>query len=109
MLDDVDVYSPVTDTWSTAPADMPTARAAMYGAAARGGTVYVVGGWAPVPGQLTTNEAYKVASDVWSTKAAMSSPRAEMGVVSHGGRIYTLGGGIFGVSSALNLSFKPNP
>jgi hypothetical protein len=32
-----------------------------------------------------------------------------MGIVSQGGRIYTVGGGIFGVSSDLNLSFKPNP
>lgn len=109
VLDDVDVYDPVTDSWSTAPADMPTARASMYGAAARGNTIYVVGGWTPVLGQLATNEAYKVSADTWSAEAAMPSPRAEMGVVSHGGRIYTVGGGIFGVSSALNLSFKPNP
>lgn len=109
VLDDVDVYNPVTDTWSTAPADMPTARAAMYGAAAKGGTIYVVGGWTPLTGQLATNEAYKVASDTWSTALAMPSPRAEMGVVSHGGRVYTVGGGIFGSSSDLNLSFKPNP
>jgi len=109
ILDDVDVYDPVTDSWSTAPADMPTARASMYGAAAKGNTIYVVGGWTPVLGQLATNEAYKVSADTWSAEAAMPSPRAEMGVVSHGGRIYTVGGGIFGVSSALNLSFKPNP
>ncbi len=109
VLADVDVYNPTTDTWSTAPADMITARASMYGAAAKGGTIYVVGGWTPVLGQVATNEAYKVASDTWSTALAMPSPRAEMGVVSHGGRIYTVGGGIFGASSDLNLSFKPNP
>lgn len=108
VVDDVDVYDPTTDTWSTAPADLPTARAAFYGAAARGGSVYVIGGWNGAA-QVATNEAYKVASDTWSTELSMPSPRAEMGVVSHGGRIYTVGGGIFGVSSNLNLSFKPNP
>ena len=96
VLADVDVYNPRTNTWSTAPADMPTARAAMYGAAKKGGTVYVVGGWAPASGQLTTNEAYKIASDTWSASLAMPSARAEMGVVGHGGRIFTVGGGIFG-------------
>ncbi|MCI0633405.1 MAG: hypothetical protein L0206_05725 [Actinobacteria bacterium] len=109
-LDDVDVYDPTTDTWSTAPADLPTARASMYGAAAMGNTIYVIGGFVPPAGaQLTTNEAYKVASDSWTTELPLPSPRAEMGVVSHGGRIYTVGGGIFGVSSNLNLSFKPTP
>lgn len=105
---DVDVYDPVTDTWSTAPLNMPTARASMYGAAAKGGTIYVIGGWNG-SGQLTTNEAYDVAADAWSTELAMPSPRAEMGVVFHGGRIYTVGGGLTGNSSNLNLSFKPTP
>ena len=108
FLGDVDVYNPVTNTWSTAPLDMPTARASMYGAAAKGNTVYVIGGW-NASGQLVTNEAYKIASDTWSTELAMPSPRAEMGVVFHGGRIFTVGGGLTGNSSALNLSFKPKP
>src|SRR6266508_1232748 len=30
FLSDVDVYNPRTDTWSTAPTDLPTARAGMY-------------------------------------------------------------------------------
>ena len=85
VLDEVDVYDPVTDTWSTEPADMPTARAAMYGAARKGNTVHVIGGWNGV--QLATHEAYKVSADSWTTEAAMPSPRAEMGVVAHGGRI----------------------
>ena len=46
-------------------------------------------------------------ADTWTTDEPMPSPRAEMGVVSHGGRIYTVGGGLFGVSSHMNLAFKP--
>jgi kelch-like protein 8 len=102
----VDVYDPVTDTWSTAPADMPTARSSMYGAAAKGNRIYVIGGQNGGV-QLTTNEFYTVPADTWSADAPMPSPRAEMGVVSHGGRIYTVGGGLLGVSSDLNLVFKP--
>ena len=46
-------------------------------------------------------------ADTWNAAEPMPSPRAEMGVVSHGGRIYTVGGGLFGVSSNMNLAFKP--
>lgn len=105
-IDDVDVYNPVTDTWSTAPADLPTARSSMYGAAAKGNRIYVIGGQNGGV-QLTTNEFYTVSADAWSADQPMPSPRAEMGVVSHGGRIYTVGGGLFGISSPLNLAFKP--
>jgi N-acetylneuraminic acid mutarotase len=105
-LDDVDVYDPVTDTWSTDPADMPTARASMYGAARKGNRIYVIGGQSGFV-QLATNEFYTVSADSWSADTPMPSPRAEMGVVSHGGRIYTVGGGLTGASSNLNLVFKP--
>jgi N-acetylneuraminic acid mutarotase len=41
-INNVDVYDPVTDTWSTAPADMPTARSSIYGADAKGDRIYVI-------------------------------------------------------------------
>lgn len=108
FLDDVDVYNPRTDTWSTAPADMPTARAAMYGAGRKGGRIYVIGGWAG-GGPLDTNEFYKVSADAWGSAAPMLTARAEMGVASRGGRIYTVGGGLpaFGATSNANEVFKP--
>jgi N-acetylneuraminic acid mutarotase len=105
-IDDVDVYNPATDTWSTAPADMPTARSSMYGAAAIGNRLYVIGGQNNGV-QLTTNEFYSVFPGTWGTDTPMPSPRAEMGVVSHDGRIYTVGGGFTGVSSNLNLVLEP--
>jgi N-acetylneuraminic acid mutarotase len=106
VLDDVDVYNPGTDSWSTAPADMPTARSSMYGAAAKGNRIYVIGGQAN-GAQLATNEFYKVPSDSWGTDTPRPHPGAEMGVVSHGGRIYTVGGGFQGVSSDALFAFKP--
>lgn len=111
FLGNVDVYDPNTDTWSTAPADLPTPRAAMYAVGKKGGTIFVIGGYAGGIAALGVNEAYKVSKDSWSTWAPMLTPRAEMGVVSHGGRIYTVGGGLpaFGASTNQNEVFKPSP
>jgi hypothetical protein len=85
---------------------MPTARSSLYGVGAKGNGIYVIGGQDNFV-QLAVNEVYNVAKDSWSTDTPMPSPRAEMGVASHGGRIYTVGGGLFGVSSNMNLVFKP--
>lgn len=110
FLADVDVYDPVTDTWSAAPTDMPTARAGIYGVATKGGRVYVIGGWDGVSPGLSTNEAYKVAQDVWTAGLLpMTTARAEAGAVGHGGRIYIVGGATpgFGASVSANEAFKP--
>jgi len=99
-----------TNTWSAAPTDMPTARAGMYAVAAKGGTVYVIGGWDGVNPGLSTNEAYKVAQDAWTAGLLpMPTPRAETGAVGHGGRIYIVGGAQpgFGFSVSANEAFKP--
>jgi len=110
ILNDVDVYDPVTDTWSTAPSDMPTARAAMYAVATRGGTVYVIGGWDGIGNGLSTNEAYEVPQDQWTTGLPpMPTPRAEAGIADYGGRIFVVGGGQpgFGSPVAAMEVFKP--
>jgi len=109
-VSDVDVYDPVTNTWSAAPADMPTARGAMYAVATKGGTVYVIGGWDGLGTGLSTNEAYKVATNTWTIGLLpMPTARAETGAVSHGGRVYIVGGGQpgFGNSVSANEVFKP--
>lgn len=110
ILVDVDVYDPVTDTWSNVPTDLPTARAAMYSVASKGGTVYVIGGWDGIGFGLSTNEAYKVSKDSWTVGLPpMPTARAEAGAVGHGGRIYVLGGATpgFGASVDANEVFKP--
>ncbi len=110
VLSDVDMYDPNTDTWSTAPTDMPTARAAMYAVAMRGGTVYVIGGWDGIGSGLQTNEAYKAATDTWTTGLPpMPTGRAETGAADHNGKIYILGGAkpAFGNSTDVNEVFKP--
>ena len=55
------------------------------------------------------NEVYDIAHDSWSTDTPMEHPRGEMGVASHGGRIYTVGGGVpaFGTPQSTLDVFKP--
>lgn len=114
LLPDVDVYDPTTDTWSLAPADLPTPRAGLYAVATKGGSVYVIGGWDgifpfnPVVG--STVEAYKVSRDTWTVGLPpMPTPRGEAGAADHGGKIYIIGGAQpgFGASVAPNEVFKP--
>lgn len=110
ILNDVDVYDPNTDSWSSEPADMPTARAAMYAVAMKGGTVYVIGGWNGVGTGLDVNEAYKAATDTWTIDLPpMPTGRAETGAADHNGKIYIVGGGkpAFGNSTDVHEAFKP--
>lgn len=108
FLDRVDVYDPSTDSWSNAPADMPTPRAAMYSVAERAGIVHVIGGWAGA-GPLGVHEVYSPSQDAYRDAAVMLTPRAEMGVVASGARVYAVGGALpaFGESSAANEVFIP--
>jgi hypothetical protein len=111
VLNDVDMYDPVKDTWTTGFAPMPTARGAMYGVATKGGEVYVIGGWDGIGNGLATNEAYKVAQDTWTAGLPlMPTARAEAGACGHGGRIYIVGGATpgFGASVDANEVFKPS-
>jgi N-acetylneuraminic acid mutarotase len=114
VLSDVDVYDPTTDTWSTTPADLPTARAGLYAVATKGGTVYVIGGWDGIfpfnTGIGATVEAYQVSKDMWTTALPpMPTARAETGAADHGGKIYIVGGAQpgFGASVDANEVYKP--
>jgi hypothetical protein len=93
-LRNVNVYDPATNTWSGAPADMPTARAGMYAVVTLGGKIVVPGGWAGGAKPLAVTEIYSVRHDSWVTGPKMLDPRAEMGVVSKGGDVYTVGGAV---------------
>jgi N-acetylneuraminic acid mutarotase len=110
FLTDVDVYDPVTDSWSSAPSDMPfPGRAAMYAISTKGNEIFVIGGWDGIGFGLDLNQSYKVSKDSWTTHTPMPTPRAEAGAVGHGGRIYIVGGAQpgFGASVVNNEVFKP--
>ncbi len=105
---EVDIYNPVTDTWSLGT-PMPTARAPFYGVGIKGDGIYVMGGENAFGAPSAANEVYDIAHNSWSSATPLPHPRGEMGVASHGGRIYTVGGALpgFGSSQATNDVFKP--
>ena len=101
MLDILEVYDPVTDTW-TPQAPMHEARDA-GGSAVIAGKLYAVGG--RIPGiDVGTLEVYDPATDQWTTKAPMPTPRRHPAVEAIGGLLYVAGGSQEGTSTMGNLS-----
>ena len=108
VSNEVDIYDRTTNLW-TLGAPMPTARAAFYGIGIKGDSIYVMGGEDATGAPSSANEVYNVADNSWSTATPLPHPRGEMGVASHGGRIYTVGGALpgFGSSQSTNDLFQP--
>jgi N-acetylneuraminic acid mutarotase len=87
-------YDPSTDRWST-KAPMPVGLHHV-GIAVTGGRLYVIGGyrqsgltvWEPV----ATVYVYDPATDTWSQRAPMPSPRGALSVAEHDGKLYAIGG-----------------
>lgn len=95
VLDNLERYDPVTDTWATLT-PMPTARAAAA-AALQGNAIYVIGGRDGTGGPCTGTpldavERYDIDTDTWSAETPLPSPRSDAAAVAHGGKIYVFGG-----------------
>jgi N-acetylneuraminic acid mutarotase len=100
----VDVYDPATDTWSTAPADMPLARYD-HAVGRIGNRIYVIGGGVePVGAPTTATHVYDVDTGTWAAETPMGLARGSMQAYSHGGRIIVPGGQ---AATNVNESFKP--
>jgi hypothetical protein len=56
---------------------------------------------------LDTVEAYDPVGDAWTTKAPMPTPRARLGVVAVGNRIYAIGGRMAGGLSSTVEAYDP--
>jgi hypothetical protein len=84
---DTSVFDPSTTQWMELAA-MPTARNHM-GAAVLRGRIYVVGGR---PGNLSVNEVYDPASDTWTTKPPMPTPRSGHAIGAVGTSLIAFGG-----------------
>jgi N-acetylneuraminic acid mutarotase len=110
VTNEVDIYNPQTNTWTTGLASMPTGRASLV-AGHSGDQVFAIGGTTDGVSVLNVNEVYDIPSNTWTTNTAtVPTARQEAGVHSHGGRIYVVGGSTaaFGTSStAANEVFKP--
>ena len=92
VLDNLEAYDPVSNSWTTLAA-MPTARSSA-GAGVVNGILYVIGGAidssTAVP--VATVEAYDPTTNTWSTKAPMPAPRHQVGVAVVGNILYAIGG-----------------
>src|SRR5262249_8146827 len=89
----VEAYDPATDTW-TAKAPMPTARDYLAVGVANG-IIYAVGGYRLIGGGETatdTVEDYDPASNTWTGKPGMPTPRGMLGVGVVNGILYAIGG-----------------
>jgi N-acetylneuraminic acid mutarotase len=90
----VEVYSPATNTWTTA-VPMPTARTELGVTTGKDGRIYAIGGWSDIENGhiLATVEAYSPPTNSWTTAAPMPTTRADMGVATGAdGLIYVVGG-----------------
>jgi Kelch motif protein len=108
VTNEVDMYDPQTNTWTTTLAPMPTGRASLV-AGHSGNQVFAIGGTNGVSAS-NANEVYDIPSNTWTTNTPMTTARQEAGVNSHGGKIYVVSGSTaaFGTSStAANEVFKP--
>lgn len=87
-------YDPSTDRW-TSKTPMPVGLHHV-GIGVTGGQLYVIGGykhsglsvWNPV----ATVYAYDPATDSWTERAPMPTPRGALSVTAHDGKLYAIGG-----------------
>ncbi len=98
----VEVYDPSMDSW-TRKADLPTARM-LHSASAVNGKIYVVGGYDTYDSGgvlLSAVQEYDPATDTWTQKADLPTPRAGLATSVVDGKIYAIGGfdGAQGVST----------
>jgi len=87
---------PGNQIWNTL-APLPTPRAELAAASA-GGHIYALGGFrsgtGPGTGLQDRNDEYDPATNAWTPKAPLSTPRGDFGAVSIDGKIYVVGGTI---------------
>ncbi|HLH26239.1 MAG TPA: kelch repeat-containing protein [Chloroflexota bacterium] len=89
----VQVYDPATDQWHDGtPLPEPVHHA---GAATIDGKIYLVGGFRNPFGQREPVDAvwaYDPATDRWTARAPLPTPRGALGVAAIGDRLYAVGG-----------------
>lgn len=97
--DAVQIYDPQSDNWSLG-APMPTARH-NHALGILGDTIYAIGGDGDAGSNLDVVEAYDIDKDEWTEDiAAKPNGSSENYGVSHGGKIYVPGSGIFGAAES---------
>lgn len=81
----------LSDTWATMP-PLPSVRQ-NHDAVGLNNIVYVIGGLSPAGVSLTRVDAFNLATNTWSPRAPLPSPRSDLnGASAINGRIYVSGG-----------------
>jgi len=92
--DIVEVYDPDSDSW-VRKANMPTSRHG-HSAVVVNDMILVIGGYKLAPngpnGPIATVEAYNPATDQWTKKTDMPTPRGFLGVATAKGNVYAIAG-----------------
>lgn len=108
----LDVYTPGTDTWSTIPADDPTART-QFAAATDGSKIYVAGGSTTAINNTspfyTSTAIYDPVSDTWSAGADLPVGLRESAGLFLNGNFYVFGGNTSSGASAALYAFQAIP
>ena len=97
VLNKVEMYDPATNTWKK-KTDMPTPRVCLSTSAING-KIYAIGGaWNNYPDYdpLKTLEEYDPATDIWTSRANMPTPRVFLTSSAVNGKIYIFGGSSIG-------------
>lgn len=92
--DKLEIYDPVTDMWDTTKAPLPSAYTSP-GGAALDGKFYVVGGVLTASEELVNPQrlaVYDPATNKWSLKSALGTPRGNIGLAAIHGQLYAIGG-----------------
>ncbi len=89
-LNNLEVYDPVPDKWTTCSA-MPTPRHSLSLVVAQG-RLYAIGGKATDGRVLSTVESYDPVTDSWRSEPAIPTARAMHAAVNLDGLIYAIGG-----------------
>jgi N-acetylneuraminic acid mutarotase len=94
----VEEYDTATNTWST-KSPMPTGRSSLAAVLASNGRIYAMGGLLSFQpgdccfGSAATVEEYDPATNTWTTKTPLPTPRATLGAAATpDGKIYAVGG-----------------
>ncbi|MBC2581761.1 S8 family serine peptidase [Clostridium sp. DJ247] len=104
VLDTVEIYDPVLNTWTTgAPLPIPCYSAE---AAVVNGKIYVIGGLNRrgvmgfymeygIEDSLNTVQVYDPSTNTWSIKTSMPAARYSFGIGAVNGKIYAMGGYLY--------------
>jgi hypothetical protein len=94
VIDTVEEYDPIADTWTTRASKEPPPQRLDPGSALLDGKVYVVGGekGKTAGGPLSTVDVYDPTTDTWTVESSMLTARRVLGAAALNDTLYAVGG-----------------